>query len=311
MKNTMAKRIIKILKDSISLIKNPIYLLLILKRSILTFIFQIVHSYLKQYQEHAFYNANEDLIILFYNISSLVSNAVGGLLSGIATKKLGGYENKKSFYVVIIPEIITAVTVGFLAFTKNFYVYSINLIFFFCFASMGNPVLQGYLLKTIPKPIKGIGVGLDMLVSTFLGKIPGPMIYGALADKYEKENYALAWQICMSYFFVGVIIVFLLWYLKSKEVDKEEEPDIIKLGENIVTVTALGTSSDANDLFNMKMPRLNKRSNTVAYKSKAISNRRNSEIMLKTIFEENNMEDDNENEIKEKKHNHLNCYKIE
>lgn len=216
-KNTMAKRIIKILKDSISLIKNPIYLLLILKRSILTFIFQIVHSYLKQYQEHAFYNANEDLIILFYNISSLVSNAVGGLLSGIATKKSGGYENKKSFYVVIIPEIITAVTVGFLAFTKNFYVYSINLIFFFCFALMGNPVLQGYLLKTIPKPIKGIGVGLDMLVSTFLGKIPGPMIYGALADKYEKENYALAWQICMSYFFVGVIIVFLLWYLKSKK----------------------------------------------------------------------------------------------
>lgn len=66
-------------------------------------------------------------------------------------------------------------------------------------------------------------------------------------------------------------------------------------------MTALGTSSDANDLFNMKMPRLNKRSNTVAYKSKAMSNRRNSEIMLKTIFEENNMEDDNENEIKEKK----------
>ena len=54
--------------------------------------------------------------------------------------------------------------------------YNINLIIFFCFISMGNPVLQGYLIKAIPKQIKGIGVGLDMLVSTFLGKIIAPVI---------------------------------------------------------------------------------------------------------------------------------------
>ena len=56
---------------------------------------------------------------------------------------------------------------------------------------MGNPVLHGYLIKAIPKQIKGIGVGFDMLVSTFLGKIPAPMIYGFLVDKYEKDNYSL------------------------------------------------------------------------------------------------------------------------
>ena len=176
----------------------------IIKRSIITFILQIVHSYLKQYQEKYFIpkNATEDeknklinLIVLFYNISTLASTAIGGLLSGIITKKLGGYENKKSIYVVIIPDIITSISVGFLAFSSNFYMYNINLIIFFCFISMGNPVLQGYLIKAIPKQIKGIGVGLDMLVSTFLGKIIAPVIYGSIVDKYEKENYALAWQI--------------------------------------------------------------------------------------------------------------------
>ena len=118
-------------------------------------------------------------------------------------------ESKKSIYVVIIPEILTAITISFLAFTKNFYVYNINLILFFCFVSVGSPVIQGYLIKTIPKSIKGIGVGLDMIVSTFLGKIPGPVIYGALEDKYLEENRALAWQICMCYFYLGVIIVFI------------------------------------------------------------------------------------------------------
>ena len=132
----------------------------------------------------------------------MASNAIGGFISGIATKKLGGYENKKSIYVVIIPEIATSLTVGFLAFTKNFNVFNINLILFFLFCSTENPVLQAYLLKSIPRTIKGIGVGFDMLVSTFLGKIPGPIIYGIMADKFEKKNYALAWQICMCYFFL-------------------------------------------------------------------------------------------------------------
>ena len=70
---------------------------------------------------------------------------------------------------------------------------------------MENPVLQGYLLKTIPRTIKGIGVGFDMLVPTFLGKIPGPMIYAVLADKYEKKNYAIAWQICICYFLLELL----------------------------------------------------------------------------------------------------------
>ena len=294
-RKSIKNRIIGVLKDSLSLIKNPIYVLCIILRSNITFILQIVHSYLKPYQEHSLYESNEDLIVLFYNISSLASTAVGGLLSGIVTKKLGGYERKKSIYVVLIPEIITAITVGFLAFTKNFYVYNINLILFFCFISMGNPVLQGYLMKTIPKSIKGIGVGLDMIVSTFLGKIPGPIIYGALADKYEEENKALAWQICMCYFFTGVVIAFILWYFKNKEEVSEEESDKVTLEDHIVTVTAGGTTSDVNDLFNRRMSTMNKRNKTVSYKFRPTNNRKNTEIMLQSIFEENDLESENDN----------------
>ena len=297
---SIKKRIIGVLKDSFSLIKNPVYLLCIILRSNITFILQIVHSYLKPHQEHSLDDYNEDLIVVFYNISSLASTAVGGLLSGIVTKKLGGYEKKKSIYVVVIPEIITAMTVGFLAFTKNFYVYNINLILFFCFISMGNPVLQGYLMKTIPKSIKGIGVGLDMIVSTFLGKIPGPIIYGAIADKYKNENEALPWQICMCYFFTGVIIAFILWYFKSKEEVNEEEDEKVTLQDNIVTVTAAGTTSDVNDLFNMRMSRMSikrQRGSTLNYKLRATNDKRNNtEIMLQSIFEENDLENENEND---------------
>ena len=49
-----------------------------------------------------------------------------------------------------------------------------------------------------------------MLVSTFLGKIPAPMIYGFLVDKYEKDNYSLPWKICLCYFFFGALLAFIL-----------------------------------------------------------------------------------------------------
>ena len=50
---------IKLLKDLLSLITNKIYILSIIKRSINTFIFQIIHSYLKPYQETVFQGCDE------------------------------------------------------------------------------------------------------------------------------------------------------------------------------------------------------------------------------------------------------------
>ena len=41
-KNTMINRIKKTFKDCLNMLKNPIYLLIILKRSIITFVLQIV-----------------------------------------------------------------------------------------------------------------------------------------------------------------------------------------------------------------------------------------------------------------------------
>ena len=290
-----------LLRDLFLLVKNKIFLLSMIKRANTTFILQIVHSYLKQYQQHSLEDVNEDLIVLFYSISSLGSTAVGGLLGGIITKKLGGYESKKSTYIVIIPEILTAASISFLAFTKNFYVYNINLILFFCFISIGSPVIQGYLIKTIPKSIKGIGVGLDMIVSTFLGKIPGPVIYGALEDKYSNENRALAWQICMCYFYVGVIIVFILCYFKYKEEAIKDSVEV-KLEDNIVNLAAISSGTDANDFFSMKMP-VPKRSKSMKYNFRIQDEDKDKEKndVLSSILEGNEKEENDDKDEKTEK----------
>lgn len=297
-KKTLWEKFKNLLSDLFLLVKNKIFLLCMIKRANTTFILQIVHSYLKQYQQHSLEEVNEDLIVLFYSISSLGSTAVGGLLGGIITKKLGGYESKKSTYIVIIPEILTVATISFLAFTKNFYIYNINLILFFCFISIGSPVIQGYLIKTIPKSIKGIGVGLDMIVSTFLGKIPGPVIYGALEDKYLNENRALAWQICMCYFYVGVIIVFILCYFKYKEEAIKDSVEV-KIEDNIVNLAAISSGTDANDFFSMKMP-VPKRSKSMKYNFRIQSEDKDTEknSILSSILEGNEKEENDDKDEK-------------
>ena len=300
-KKTLWEKFKNLLSDLFFLVKNKIFLLCMIKRANTTFILQIVHSYLKQYQQHSLEDVNEDLIVLFYSISSLGSTAVGGLLGGIITKKLGGYESKKSTYIVIIPEILTAATISFLAFTKTFYIYNINLILFFCFISIGSPVIQGYLIKTIPKSIKGIGVGLDMIVSTFLGKIPGPVIYGALEDKYLNENRALAWQICMCYFYVGVIIVFILCYFKYKEEAIKDSVEV-KIEDNIVNLAAISSGTDANDFFSMKIP-VPKRSKSMKYNFRIQSEDKDTEknSILSSILEGSEKEENDDKDEKTEK----------
>ena len=271
-----------LLKDLCSLIKNKLYLLSIIKRSNITFIFQIIHSYLKPYQ--AFLNNyNEKLLVLFYNISSLLSTAIGGLLGGIISKFIGGYESKKSILVLIIPEIIAVINIFFLSFTKNFYTYNINLIFFFFFISAGSPIILGYLIKTIPKSIKGIGIGLDMIVSTFLGKIPSPIIYGALDDKYKTNHPDFAWKSTLSYFYVGFLIIIFLCYFKYHEEIIKDSSEV-SIEDQVVEIAAISSGTDANDHFSLELP-VPKRGRTIIKKK--------SELMQ--IFNDDNKDEENIN----------------
>ena len=92
-----------------------------------------------------------------------------------------------------------------------------------------------------------------MLISTFFGKIPGPIIYSALEDKYMTKNQALASQICLCYFYFGVLITFILCLFKYKEkVIKDSEE--VKIVDNIVNIASISSGTDNNDLLSMKMP---------------------------------------------------------
>jgi hypothetical protein len=67
-KKTLWEKFKNLLSDLFLLVKNKIFFLCMIKRANTTFILQIVHSYLKQYQQHSLEEVNKDLIVLFYSI---------------------------------------------------------------------------------------------------------------------------------------------------------------------------------------------------------------------------------------------------
>ena len=197
-------------------------------------------------------NSNEELkklISYFYLFSSLVCGSFGGLLGGIITKKIGGVESKNSIYILFFSELIVSINIGFLAFSGNFYIYNINLMAFFFFSLMGAPIIQGYLIKTLPESKKSVGIGVDMIVSTCLGKIISTIIYGAIEEKYKD----LAWKICIGYYYVGTLISLILCYVKIHHEIKTGTSDA-HLENHIINSIALGAGSDFNDEFRLQMP---------------------------------------------------------
>ena len=236
-------------------IKDKVYILCIIKRANTTFVLQIINTYIKSYPMKKFDSFTDDkeklkdLIKYFYLFSSLACGSLGGLLGGIITKKIGGVENKNSIYILFFSELIVSINIGFLAFSGNFYTYNINLMAFFFFSLIGAPIIQGYLIKTISESKKSVGIGVDMIVSTCLGKIISTIIYGAIEEKYKD----LAWKICIGYYYAGTLISFILCYLKIYEEIKARAHDV-NPDKEIANNIQLGVGADFNDEFLMDMP---------------------------------------------------------
>jgi hypothetical protein len=60
-----------------------------------------------------------------------------------------------------------------------------------------------------------------MLITTLLGKLPGPIIYGFLNDYFKSSDNKLAWKITLYYFYIGFIFMLLACFAVGSQDDDE------------------------------------------------------------------------------------------
>lgn len=179
------------------------YVFCALTRANLFFIFQVIHLFIKDYIINGLQLINQEKILYYYGLASIIGPPLGSFVGGLISNRLGGYESRRSILVCIIFGILTCILVIPLSFCSQLETFSLSLALFFVCTSALLPTLTGYTISSAPKELKGAGTSIDMLVTTIIGKMPGPIIYGILNDRYKNTSPRLAWTCCLFYYYVG------------------------------------------------------------------------------------------------------------
>ena len=201
---------------------NECFMFSSLSRASIFFTFKIIHVFLKKYTFEALYYTNEITFFYYYSITTILAPSLGSLIGGsICNKYLGGYESKNSIWLILFFGTSSVIFITLTRVSSNFN-YLIAYIFGYFFSvSAFLPTISGYIINSLNKELKGFGSSFDSLITNVLGKLPSPIIYGIINDKYKKENPKYAWDKSLMIFYIGAIFIYLTclfkWRINNKK----------------------------------------------------------------------------------------------
>ena len=187
------------------ILSNKIFICTVLYKSTNQFICCGIGFWLTDYLENILGEHNSYNRLYSYIIVIVVGPIIGMALGGFIGSLTGGYEKKHSVLAIFILQTISAIISVFVPLTDNIYFFVLYLSFFNLFMATVVPVNTGLILWTMPKNMKGFGNGVSNLITTMLGKLPAPFLYGYLQYKFNEYNKKIGMIFLMSFSFLGVI----------------------------------------------------------------------------------------------------------
>ena len=212
---------------------NPCFIFSSLTRSCLYFNFQIIHVYLKKYTFEVLNYNNEITFFYYYSLTTIIAPSLGSLIGGtICNKFLGGYESKKSVYIIILFGTIAVYFISLIRISDNFNNLIYYIFGYFFSVSAFLPTISGYIINSLNKELKGFGSSFDNLITNIIGKLPAPIIYGLLNDKYKIKKPGYSWNRSLMIYYLCIIFIYLAcffkWKLNNKNKKKNNKEGIIE-----------------------------------------------------------------------------------
>ena len=212
-------------------ILNKCFMFSSLSRASVFFTFKIIHVFLKKYTFEALYYTNEIAFFYYYSLTTILAPSLGSLIGGaICNKYLGGYESKNSIWLILFFGTTSVIFITLARISSDFN-YLIAYIFGYFFSvSAFLPTISGYIINSLHKELKGFGSSFDSLITNVLGKLPSPIIYGIINDRYKKENPKYAWNKSLMIFYIGTVFIYLTCLFKWRINNKKGKfrPNIVK-----------------------------------------------------------------------------------
>jgi MFS family permease len=201
--------------NMIAILKKKLYFFSIFSRVSFLLIFHVIHVCINDYSKSAFGIENTKTISYYYGIPATFAPPLGGILGGFISSKAASPNKKESIWIIIIFGLISLIASFPLVWTTNFILFGCSLfVFFFC-VSACLPTLVAYVFSAVPIEHKPLGPTLNMIIITFLGNFPGPIMYG-LIKKYKSNDQTFAWKCIILYSIVGYISILFTSFFKYK-----------------------------------------------------------------------------------------------
>ena len=216
-----------------------------LSRSTIYFTFKIVHVFFKKYTFEALKYNDEIKFFYFYSIITIAAPSIGSLIGGfICNKYLGGYESKSSIWLVLFFGYLAGIFITLIRVSTDFNLLNFYIFAYFFSVSAFLPTISGYIIHSLHKELKGCGSSIDSLITNVFGKLPGPIVYGLINDKYKNQNPHFAWNLSLAIYYLGLVYISITCMFKWKIGNKKT-----KLKEKIVEKTV-------EDVYNLNRSNL-------------------------------------------------------
>ena len=234
-------------------ILNPCFIFSSLSRASLFFIFKIIHIFLKKYSFEVLNYNNEITFFYYYSLTTILAPSFGSLFGGIICNKfLGGYESRKSIYILIFFSTLAIFFITAIRYSNNFNSLIIYIFGYFFSVSAFLPTLSGYIINSLNKELKGFGSTFDNLITNLIGKLPSSIIYGLINDLYKNKDPKFAWNKCLMIYYLGLILIYLTCFFKWKYNNIKNKK--IKNKNDIVEQTMKDYILNQSNLINAEKP---------------------------------------------------------
>ena len=194
---------------------NPCFLFSSLSRACIFFVFKVVHVFLKKYAFEALKYTDEITFFYYYSLTTVLAPSLGSLVGGaICNKFFGGYESKNSIWIIIFFGTAAVIFITLTRVTEEFNYLIIYIFGYFFSVSAFLPTISGYIINSLHKKLKGFGSSFDSLITNVCGKLPSPIVYGIINDKYKNIDPKYAWNKSLMIYYIGTIFIYLTCFFK-------------------------------------------------------------------------------------------------
>ena len=200
---------------------NRVFIFSCTAKAIIFFVHEIVYIFFKIYAFEALHYDNEIKFFYYYSITTIAAPSLGGLIGGaICNKFFGGYESKKSVWIILSFGTLSVLFIAVVRVVVQFNKLIIFVFGYFFSSSAFLPTLSGYIINSLNKDLKGFGSSFDNLITNIF-VLSSPILYGLLNDKYKTIDPKFAWNRSLLIYYFETIFIYLACFFKWQTNNKK------------------------------------------------------------------------------------------